>query len=292
MKAKLLARTGPLKGREFFLEAEATVGRGADNSIRLESKPVSQRHARIYFDTERKAYFLEDLGSLNGTELDGTRVTKPQKLEALHVLRFGGVAEFLFVEIDREAPAKVATAEASKPADGGKTVVDREIPDLPASLQNTDAADESPAALEGTRIETLPVGLPSNLAARGDATAGEDDAAEPPPFGLAVFLPEGTRRFEIHQGENVVGRSLAAAVRVPYRELSRRHAVLVVSGAQVTVRDLGSRNHTYLEGKKVKGEMEVPLDGLLRFGQIEARLVRRDLGGDTMAPWDTDDGKE
>ncbi len=59
-------------GLIFNLRDGATIGRSADSDIVLPDEFVSQTHARLF---PRKQFFiLEDLGSLNGTFVDGRRL--------------------------------------------------------------------------------------------------------------------------------------------------------------------------------------------------------------------------
>ena len=76
------ARCSLLRGtRELPLyEGENLLGREPDAVVRLVSEKASRRHARILVD-ERGAV-LEDLGSKNGTHVNGTRVREPVALEA------------------------------------------------------------------------------------------------------------------------------------------------------------------------------------------------------------------
>lgn len=53
-----------------------TFGRGADNDIVLDTPQISRYHARLLFTAD--AVFLEDLGSANGTFVEGNRITRTQ----------------------------------------------------------------------------------------------------------------------------------------------------------------------------------------------------------------------
>jgi hypothetical protein len=66
---KLTTLTGPLKGQNFNLEEnETTIGREPDNDIILsQDRNVSRHHCRIF--EQNKAFWVEDLGSSNGTLL-------------------------------------------------------------------------------------------------------------------------------------------------------------------------------------------------------------------------------
>jgi DNA-binding winged helix-turn-helix (wHTH) protein len=75
-------------------EGENVVGRGADDDvIEIDAPTVSRRHARIVIAGE--AVTLEDLGSKNGTWLDGQRLAVPRALDDEAVLKLGS-ATFTF----------------------------------------------------------------------------------------------------------------------------------------------------------------------------------------------------
>jgi hypothetical protein len=65
----------------------ATVGRGQENTIRLDDLSVSRKHARIAY--RQGGYWISDLGSMGGTWVDGTRLTAPQRLAASQVIDIG-----------------------------------------------------------------------------------------------------------------------------------------------------------------------------------------------------------
>jgi pSer/pThr/pTyr-binding forkhead associated (FHA) protein len=55
-------------------EGEVIIGRGSSCKLQLLSKSVSRKHARIFFRNDE--YYIEDLGSTNGTYVNGIRVVK------------------------------------------------------------------------------------------------------------------------------------------------------------------------------------------------------------------------
>ncbi|HZC28672.1 MAG TPA: FHA domain-containing protein [Gaiellaceae bacterium] len=68
--------------------APITVGRGAQNDITLEGDDyASARHARI--EPRRDGVWVEDIGSTNGTFLNGIKLTRPRKLTPGDVVRVG-----------------------------------------------------------------------------------------------------------------------------------------------------------------------------------------------------------
>jgi DNA-binding winged helix-turn-helix (wHTH) protein len=66
----LMAQDGPLAGREFRLDRDVmTLGRGDECDVVVPERQISRGHMRIR--REATGYFLEDLGSKNGTFVNG-----------------------------------------------------------------------------------------------------------------------------------------------------------------------------------------------------------------------------
>lgn len=68
-------------------EAPLLIGRGSDAAIRLDDDYVSTRHARIAASGDQ--WFIEDLGSTNGTYLGAQRLTQPTTLTLGSQVRIG-----------------------------------------------------------------------------------------------------------------------------------------------------------------------------------------------------------
>jgi len=67
--------------------APLLIGRGADAAIRLDDDYVSTRHARIASSEDQ--WFVEDLGSTNGTYIGSSRLTQPTTLSLGTKVRIG-----------------------------------------------------------------------------------------------------------------------------------------------------------------------------------------------------------
>ena len=67
--------------------APLLVGRGSDAAIRLDDDYVSTRHARIAASGDQ--WFVEDLGSTNGTYIGTSRITQPTTLQLGTQVRIG-----------------------------------------------------------------------------------------------------------------------------------------------------------------------------------------------------------
>ncbi|HEX6516844.1 MAG TPA: FHA domain-containing protein [Nocardioidaceae bacterium] len=68
-------------------DAPLLIGRGSDAAIRLDDDYVSTRHARIAASGDQ--WFVEDLGSTNGTYLGSQRLTQPTALQVGSRVRVG-----------------------------------------------------------------------------------------------------------------------------------------------------------------------------------------------------------
>lgn len=59
------------------------------------------------------------------------------------------------------------------------------------------------------------------------------------------------REIALVEGENIIGRGPDATVRIENSEVSRRHALLTVAGDTVKLEDLGSKNGTHRNGRRL-----------------------------------------
>ena len=66
-----------------------TIGRGLNNDLIVEDPRVSRQHSQIRFKSRR--YFIGDLGSTNGTYVNGAQVTTDQVLHDGDTVSFGGL---------------------------------------------------------------------------------------------------------------------------------------------------------------------------------------------------------
>jgi hypothetical protein len=93
--AKLIVRFGPHPNQEYPLpEHTVTIGREPINDIVMNDAEVSRRHTRISF--RDGGYFAEDLGSTNGTFVNGRRLTGPTPLHHGDIIDLGDSISFTF----------------------------------------------------------------------------------------------------------------------------------------------------------------------------------------------------
>jgi pSer/pThr/pTyr-binding forkhead associated (FHA) protein len=85
---QLTVTAGHLAGTRIELTGTPVlIGRAEDSTLILDDDYASTRHARLTL--QGNSYWLEDLGSTNGTYLDRTRVSTPVPVPALTPIRIG-----------------------------------------------------------------------------------------------------------------------------------------------------------------------------------------------------------
>ncbi|HEU4680417.1 MAG TPA: FHA domain-containing protein [Gemmatimonadales bacterium] len=100
--ASLLFRTGDLKGRRLPIKVPVVnIGRGDYNDLIIADPSVSTMHAKL--QRREAVWILTDLGSTNGTFVEGERLTGEAPLGPGTTLRFGDVTA-LFEPLDEKTP--------------------------------------------------------------------------------------------------------------------------------------------------------------------------------------------
>ena len=85
---------------------------------------------------------------------------------------------------------------------------------------------------------------------------------------LILFNKNGTTRdFPLTSNVSVIGRRQQSDLCIPLMLISRRHCEIDIDKDQVVIRDLGSRNGTILNGRKIEESQLNPGD-ILKVGPI------------------------
>jgi len=290
MVARLFSKFGPRKGDDFTIMGAATIGRAGDCAVTIPHKAVSANHARIFRDEDRDCYILEDLGSQNGTLLDGVRLEGPERLGRLHEITFAGSLVYFYQDLMKgDAPARPG-ASVNK-----TTIADEPTAfNLAELLANAETdqkkkvdTDRKPVVAPGIDVRQLKAINAVNQ------TIGEKEAVQIPSiFARPARPPEapahqGPAQFQLRvtnlreplvlplrEGSNVVGRSRSVSLYIRDIEISRKHAVITVTDGSITIRDAGSTNKTFVNHDEVFGEGAVNPGDLLSFGKVEAVIEK------------------
>ena len=86
-RLEVVAAMGREPGTSFDVGRGATLGRSDGADIRIDDPFASSAHARVF---ERDDYmYVEDMGSTNGTYLNGRQVRTPERLKVADLIRIG-----------------------------------------------------------------------------------------------------------------------------------------------------------------------------------------------------------
>lgn len=301
MKAKLFCKTGQLSGATFDIQPVTTIGKNAENTIQLYPALISGNHARISFDEKSNGYFLEDLNSRNGTRLDGMRVRGKERLGKLNVITFADTFDFFFRIVDTKSdfavqmPAAKTVSPEQPSVLQPKTEINREFTPLPQMADDAkqktvfdDGAFLPPPVIEkkkeevaderrtkvGVEFSPLPSFSPES-ARRVELERAAGQAISPRYVLIFETLKDVPKTFDVKDGSTIVGRDSSCEISVDDGSVSRKHAEFLLANGRLTLKDLGSKNHTHIDNQRISREVEVREGMEISFGLLKARLVKK-----------------
>ena len=112
---QFVMRSGPTPGVTFPLEGDQLIiGRDAVNAVAINDAEVSRKHARLTFQGGK--YVLEDLGSTNGTFVNGQRLTSATVLKPGDVVSLGEQIVLMYEGLAGDSGATMIGRKAARPA--------------------------------------------------------------------------------------------------------------------------------------------------------------------------------
>ncbi len=118
----LIGHEGELDGQRWMLRQAVIVGRDAGCDIPIFDRQVSRRHARI--TPSPRGVILEDLGSKNGTHLNGKRISGPVTLNDGDVIHIALAQKFIFLSSDATLPMDFNPLTDTSDATRGRLYLD------------------------------------------------------------------------------------------------------------------------------------------------------------------------
>lgn len=251
------------------------VGRGLDCDLVITDALASRRHAELHLDGTQLT--VTDLGSSNGTFLDGARISAPAPVGPGSILRIGGAAgpQLQFAATPARAavrtpqPATAAVSPGQLPAARAR-VASQPLPTrgtkqrvaLPSSPSNTGVVFERYSLPSGPLEQRAPLDRSGHATVTGSTPQVMPVDAGPASGG---------------GGAITIGRGLENQIVVDDLLASRQHARLVPARGGYDVQDLGSRNGTYVNGQRIMaahlGEGDLLAVGHSRFTVRQGQLV-------------------
>jgi pSer/pThr/pTyr-binding forkhead associated (FHA) protein len=109
---QLTMRSGPNPGTVYALDGDQiSIGRDSSNDIAVNDAEVSRHHSRLTFQGGK--YVLEDMGSTNGTFVNGQRLTGPRVLKSGEVISFGEQIVFVYEAVESDPGATMISPRAA-----------------------------------------------------------------------------------------------------------------------------------------------------------------------------------
>ena len=113
----LVGQSGPLNGQRWMVRDSIVVGRDVGCDVMIPSRQVSRNHARLVFDGDSTS--IEDLGSKNGTHLNGETLSAIKTLKDGDVIQIAFAQQFIFLSSDATMPLEMGEMEAMTPEKEG-----------------------------------------------------------------------------------------------------------------------------------------------------------------------------
>ena len=187
----LKVTSGPDEGQTLEIEGELVVGReGAD--LILHDPELSRRHA-VLREVDRGVE-IEDLGSLNGTFVNGERIASPVTLTSSGSLKLGTTEMAVEVDIPPPAPAPDVTAPRAIP-EGLDVTAERPVPPVDVTAVRQQPPAPPPPAGEPLAPPTdQPPAPPTGQPPPPPGPMGQPPppaAPDMPPGGPPAGMPPG-----------------------------------------------------------------------------------------------------
>ena len=276
----------------MFQDFEWTIGREEENSIVLRQDSISSVHARIVYDG--RGWHIEDLGSRNGTFIDGVRIP-PRTLQPVASSNTVTLAQGVKIPWPR-IPTMVQNNVGEGVLRIGRSPDSDIVLEQPiiswnhATLRNEsgrwmleDCGSRNGTAVGeiSNRIQRAAV-LPSDTVYFGSFKIT---------LGSLLQLPRGVEEAEDKELVNFEGKELMIG-RAPdcdqmldFPMISWHHARVVRESSGFFVEDLDSKNGTFVNGRRITSKTKMQASDYISLGsfrfqlQDNGELIRRDYFG-------------
>ncbi|MCU0292883.1 MAG: FHA domain-containing protein [Thermoanaerobaculaceae bacterium] len=165
------------------------------------------------------------------------RLLEPKVMDVLVCVAAGGGALVAKTHIIDEVWATRFVCES---------VLSRAIAEIRRTLGDSASAPRYLATVTKRGYRVVAPVMPCGT---GEPHAGTSEAS--------YVLVVGDREITLAEGETLIGRDHAVAVRINSLDVSRRHARIVVWNGGARLEDLGSRNGTFLRGRRLDAAAEL-----------------------------------
>lgn len=169
-------------------------------------------------------------------------------------------------EQSEEAPVLLESVQREEIPVAREAVQREETPVSPEAVQS----EETPVAPEAVQSEETPLSRETEPSARP-----QPPEPQPNRFGLRLLAGSDDERgtlFELGEGETTIGRQAGSGVHLLDTSVSHAHAVITVSGDQVTISDTNSTNGTKVNDRYIEEPTELAVGDRLALGDAVLTL--------------------
>ena len=151
---QFVMRSGPTPGVVFTLDGDQIhLGRDAANGVAINDAEISRKHSRLSFQGGK--YVLEDLGSTNGTFVNGQRLAGPVVLKPGDVVSLGEHIVLMYDAINMDPGATVVVSRKSTRVE--PPPVQAQMPPAVPAIPASSASPSTP--LKKTNLTPIIIGI-------------------------------------------------------------------------------------------------------------------------------------
>jgi ABC-type multidrug transport system ATPase subunit/pSer/pThr/pTyr-binding forkhead associated (FHA) protein len=253
----LVIKEGPSAGKTYPLEGEdILIGREPNSTLQIDSPGVSRKHARLTFQNNQ--YVLEDLGSSNGTYVNGERILQPSPLKNGDIIGLGRM-----IQLEYQATMPPVSA----------TMIENELP----LISGTMIEEEHQQFLVPTQAPQTPSGpIPSTLEPQMTMIGQEVPISQKvtPPQLIIAIAGQSLRSYSLNKSRITLGRAEDNEIAIDSRIVSRHHAYLdrVQDGYLLSVLpEVG--NPILFDGRPLTAPYKLQHGDILRIGSLDPGMM-------------------
>jgi len=259
---KLVIREPGKPLREFQLERQPyTLGRDEENDIVVSDETVSRKHARIEF--ENGSFIIEDLKSTSGIYVNKKKIGQECKLNFGDDILVGSTEIAIEGDKTEDEKTKVLSPEALQKYIEGidkNQVLDTDAPGIPKH-----GAEEGQVEDERTRMLDA------------EEVFIEDQQTAMPYHRLLVISKKAFgKEYLVDQSEITVGRSRDCSITLDDQTVSSIHATIRIERDDCILRDMNSKNGTFVNTSRLKEEYILRKNDEIKIGSFKFKFIHKD----------------
>jgi len=273
--ASLVPKT-PGNPRIDLMKDTCTIGRTNETDIAIPHRNVSKRHSQLSRDGSM--WEVSDIGSTNGTFVNGVRITSPVLISPRDVVSFGDQAYDFIVHDPSAAPAAAAPAMSNTPSDDAIPAPEPPKQGMTAMFNSFFAGGSQPGAPAGGPPASSSSGRGAHTSAPA-APPADDNRTMMRSYNVADFKETKcyakllekaltVREYPLAQLRNRIGTAVSNDVKLTDRSIRPEHAEITFErDGRIRVRVLENDLVMKVNGEPLKIQYLKDLD-TIQLGEV------------------------